>query len=450
MLDRYLIGEAARISPEAPIPIIALADAMDYAGGAANVAVTCAALGAETSLLAFIGDDLEGASLQRLVAESGVEACWMHATAPTTLKLRVLSGRQHVARVDREAGIEDADHDTLVAKAIALLHGCDLVVLSDYGKGGLTRAAALIAACHAAGKPVLVDPKGRDFDRYVGAYLVKPNQAEFETVAGVATDESDFEARASALRRRLACRHLVVTRGARGLFIAGEESCLEVPASQVAAVDITGAGDAAMAGLAVGLARGEEIEAAARFAVKVAGLAVSRPGTVAVSLVDMDEEGNPLERIARARRAGEKIVMTNGCFDLLHAGHLHCLERARALGDRLVVALDDDASVSRLKGAGRPLVPLAQRLTMLRALRCVDFVIPFGGAAPDAVLEELIRAIAPDVLVKGGDHTTEAVVGGEAVRAAGGVVTIVPRLPGFSTTELCQRAAGSQLRGSIR
>jgi D-beta-D-heptose 7-phosphate kinase/D-beta-D-heptose 1-phosphate adenosyltransferase len=293
---------------------------------------------------------------------------------------------------------------------------------------------------------VLVDPKGSDFARYAGADLVKPNRAEFEAVAGRATSDADRAERAQAMCGRFGFGHVLVTRGEDGMLLAGADgTCVDIPAEAVTLIDVTGAGDAALAGLAVGMARGLGLPEAARLANRVAAVAVSRPGTV---VVDANEAGlgpseagdeAALARIARLRAAGERIVMTNGCFDLLHAGHLECLNRARALGDRLVVAVNDDLSVSRLKGPGRPVVPLDQRVALLRALRFVDFVLVFEEDGPEA----LIRAVSPHVLVKGGDYSPDAIAGADHVRATGGKVVLVPRIEGLSTTELCVRAAST-------
>ncbi|RMD80338.1 MAG: bifunctional D-glycero-beta-D-manno-heptose-7-phosphate kinase/D-glycero-beta-D-manno-heptose 1-phosphate adenylyltransferase HldE, partial [Gammaproteobacteria bacterium] len=365
----------------------------------------------------------------------------------------VLSRHQQLLRLDFEDGLAGLPGEGLLAAFREALPGAAVVVLSDYAKGTLREAPRLIAEARAAGRPVLVDPKGRDFGRYRGATLLTPNLAELEAAAGPCPDEATLARRAAEVLEACALEGLLVTRGERGmsLFRPGREP-LHLAARAREVYDVTGAGDTVVGVLAAALAAGAPLERAVALANAAAGLVVARLGTAAVGPAELAaalggeaaegglrrgvlEEEALLAELARARARGERIVMTNGCFDLLHAGHVAYLQEARALGDRLVVAVNDDASVARLKGPGRPIVPLAQRMAVLAALEAVDWVVPFAEDTP----ERLIRRILPEVLVKGGDYRPEQVAGGAAVTAAGGRVAILPYREGLSTTALVRR-----------
>lgn len=459
MLDRYMEGPVGRISPEAPVPIVKVGRVFDRPGGAANVALNLASLGVAVTFVAHVGRDADATALRDRLEEAGVATRFVTAeNARTIVKLRVLSQRHQLLRLDFEDSFADEDHEPLLDAYRAALADHDLVVLSDYGKGTLARVADLIALAKAAGKSTIVDPKGSDFARYAGATAITPNASEFATVAGRAADEADFGARGFALREQLGLAHLLVTRGERGMTLFSEGGFrLDMPTVAREVYDVTGAGDTVIATLAATHAAGASFPEAVRLANLAAGIVVGRMGTAAVTLHELAEASAPigaaddveitLRRIAEAKARGERIVMTNGCFDILHAGHVDYLARAKALGRRLVVALNSDASVTRLKGESRPINGWADRAAVLAALEAVDWVVPFDGSIDaegrhsDTPLD-IIRAIGPDVLVKGGDYTIETIVGAEDVLAAGGRVEVLPFLEGRSTSSIVARAKG--------
>jgi len=451
MVDRYWRGDTARISPEAPVPIVRVTGCEDRVGGAGNVAMNLASLGVQTRLIGLCGADEAGAVLGTRLRAAGIDPCLQEvAGCPTITKLRVLSRHQQLLRLDFESRYPDEAGHGILKPFNDSLRQVDIVVLSDYGKGSLSQAPALIRAARAAGIPVLVDPKGTDFERYRGATAITPNLHEFLSVAGSGPAPVDLIAAGDDWCRRLDLERLVVTRGEDGISLfdgAGGHEWLPARARDV--FDVTGAGDTVIAVLAAGRAAGMAWPDAAALANVAAGWAVGRLGTVAISAAQLREaagvsrdgdggmttEPDLVQRVACARANGERIVMTNGCFDVLHPGHIRYLREARALGDRLIVAVNDDDSVRRLKGAQRPVNPLSDRVAMLSALDCVDWVVGFSEDTP----VRLIAAIKPDVLVKGGDYGIEAIAGADEVRAAGGEVRVLPFLPGYSTTGLLER-----------
>jgi D-beta-D-heptose 7-phosphate kinase/D-beta-D-heptose 1-phosphate adenosyltransferase len=455
MLDRYWHGPAERVSPEAPVPVVRVGEDESRPGGAANVAVNAAALGAEVALLGATGDDAEADILTDEVAAAGVSPRFLRGEQrPTLVKLRVLSRNQQLIRVDFETGFGAVAGDELLGPYRELLQWADVVVLSDYGKGTLAAVAELIAAAGAAGIPTLVDPKGTDFARYRGATLITPNRPEFEAVAGAAADADDLAGRAERLRGELAAQALLVTRGAEGMTLVRDAHPPEHLATRAREVfDVTGAGDTVIATLAAARASGEDWSQAAMLANWAAGIVVGRLGTAAVSAADLRRaaladargerhvlaEAELLAAVADAREHGERVVMTNGCFDLLHAGHVAYLEEAAALGDRLIVAVNDDASVARLKGEGRPVNGVEQRMAVLAGLAAVDWVVPFGEDTP----ARLIGAVRPDVLVKGGDYRPEDIAGYQTVTEAGGEVVVLGFREDCSTTGVIETIRGS-------
>ncbi|PWG64897.1 bifunctional D-glycero-beta-D-manno-heptose-7-phosphate kinase/D-glycero-beta-D-manno-heptose 1-phosphate adenylyltransferase HldE [Sediminicurvatus halobius] len=456
MLDRYWHGSTGRISPEAPVPVVRIGGREDRPGGAANVALGLSALGARARLLAPVGRDEAADVLDRLLDAAGVTRHWRrHEGMATTSKLRVLSQHQQMIRLDFEDPPEPGWPLTADDLAAALGDsGVAAVVLSDYAKGALAEPAALIAAAQARGVPVLVDPKRPDFEAYRGASVLTPNRGEFERVAGPCPDAETLVRRAQALLSAHDLGALVITRGEEGMtVVARGEDAIHVAAQARDVFDVTGAGDTVIAVLAGALAAGEDLGHAAALANLAAGVAVGKLGTATVSPTELHraaaawqptvERGvTDPERLPTAvrnlQRQGERVVMTNGCFDLLHPGHVAYLEQARALGDRLVVAVNDDASVSRLKGESRPVVPLADRMAVLAGLASVDWVVPFSEDTPAA----LIEAIAPDILVKGGDYRVEQIAGHESVLSRGGEVRVLPFRAGYSTTGILKRLRG--------
>jgi D-beta-D-heptose 7-phosphate kinase/D-beta-D-heptose 1-phosphate adenosyltransferase len=445
MLDEYWFGDAGRISPEAPVPVVKVVRREDRPGGAANVAVNLASLGVKTTLLGVIGDDDKGRALELSLAEHGVHCELLRAPDRQTIhKLRVLARSQQLIRLDAEQTLDGLSAEIL-SRFKAHLPNAEAVVFSDYGKGSLEGVAQLIETSRAAGIPTLVDPKGTDFDRYRGATLITPNFAEFQAVVGPAAGETELLALATALCGRLELASLLVTRGSRGMTLVeanGESVSLAAESREV--FDVTGAGDTVIALMAASLALGLNGQNSATLANLAAGLVVRKvgagtvtPGELRAALHRRGTGGRGmvsreqlLDYVAIARSGKEKLVMTNGCFDLLHAGHVAYLEEAKTLGDRLIVAVNDDASVTRLKGAGRPVNVLSDRLAVLAGLAAVDWVVPFAEDTP----AELIAAVLPDVLVKGGDYRADQVVGGAVVTAAGGEVRILNYRPGRSTS----------------
>lgn len=450
MLDRYWHGNVARISPEAPVPVVQIESHEHRPGGAANVAVNVAALGARTSLVGLVGQDEAAELLQGQLAAAGVRHALVATTGePTIVKLRVMSRNQQIIRLDHELVFAHGYGALLEENVRGLLHAARVLVLSDYGKGTLADPQRLIAQGRSAGLQVLVDPKGLDFARYYGASLLKPNLAEFEAVVGPCGSDGELVAKGAELVQRLGLEALLVTRGKDGMtLIPRDGSATHFPARAKEVYDVTGAGDTAISTTAAALACGFGLVEAVALANLAAGMVVGRAGTGVISggelrrAVDRENgadqravsEQQLLAALVDARLAGERIVFTNGCFDILHAGHVRCLTEARAMGDRLVVALNSDDSVRRLKGEGRPVNPLEQRMAVVAALGCVDWVVPFGDDTPIRLLE----ALKPDVLVKGGDYGLDQVVGAEVVRAYGGEVRTVPPVKGSSTTALIE------------
>ncbi|MFP5305404.1 MAG: bifunctional D-glycero-beta-D-manno-heptose-7-phosphate kinase/D-glycero-beta-D-manno-heptose 1-phosphate adenylyltransferase HldE [Gammaproteobacteria bacterium] len=453
MLDRYWTGPVQRISPEAPVPVVRVRGDEARPGGAANVALNVASLGARVHVLGVVGADDAGAQLRGAMAARGVDAEWIVSrTLPTITKLRVLSRNQQLLRLDFEESLAATgafDQAALQARYAELLADCDVVVCSDYGKGTLAEVAALIALARKAGKPVLVDPKGDDYARYAGATLLTPNVPELEAVVGSAADEAELLARGDSLRDRLKLDALLLTRSEKGMsLLRRKHAPLHLPAEAREVFDVTGAGDTVIAVLAAALAAGVELPFACRLANLAAGIVVGKLGTAAVSVAELEvalqhahgdagvlDEDALLLRVAAARARGETIVMTNGCFDVLHVGHVKYLEAARRLGDVLIVAVNDDDSVRRLKGPTRPLNSCADRMRVLAGLRSVDWVVPFVEDTP----ARLIGAVLPDVLVKGGDYSPEQIAGHDTVTANGGRVVVLDYHAGYSTTGLIER-----------
>ena len=451
MLDRYWHGGTARISPEAPVPVVHVQSEEARAGGAGNVALNLAALGVQTTLSGVTGDDATAADLDALLRAAGVDNRFLrHPTAPTITKLRVVSRKQQLIRLD----FEDAFEATGAADLLPLLQpafaDARVLVLSDYAKGALRDPQPLIQAARAAGLQVLVDPKGHDFGRYRGATLATPNLSEFEAVVGRCAGEDDLVARGRQLARDSGIDALLVTRGEDGMsLIPAEGEPLHLPARARDVFDVTGAGDTVIATLAAGVAAGLALPQATALANIAAGLVVGKLGTATVSVSELrralhETEGNGrgvlaeprlLQAIADARAHGERVVMTNGCFDLLHAGHVAYLEQARNRGDRLLVAVNDDESVRRLKGAGRPVNSVQNRMAVLAALAAVDWVVPFSEDTP----ERLIEQVLPDVLAKGGDYRPEDIVGYRQVTGNGGTVEVLDFLDGCSTSDMISR-----------
>jgi D-beta-D-heptose 7-phosphate kinase / D-beta-D-heptose 1-phosphate adenosyltransferase len=458
MLDEYVTGAVERISPEAPVPVVRAHATEHRLGGAANVARQIAALGARVSLAGVVGEDAAGTALRRLCSTDRIDTRSL-VTVPgrqTTRKLRVLGHSQQLLRVDWEdVGACSAQVTARLLDGLAKRPPPDAIILSDYAKGVLTAEVIAALVRDRAAVPIVVDPKHRDFGRYRGARTVTPNLRELEEAVGRTLEVADTATIAAAARALLGTAgvdSMVVTLGNHGMLVvpsAGAETV--IPAIEREVYDVTGAGDTAIAVLTMALAARGELVQAAQLANAAAGVSVGQVGAVAVSALSIRDaltarpDGKLLlrhELAARAadwRSAGKRIVLANGCFDLLHAGHLALLGHAAKLGEVLVLAINSDASVRRLKGPERPLVPQAERAALLAALTFVDAVTIFEEDTPLAVLE----AVRPDVLVKGGDYRPSEVIGRELVESAGGRVEIVPLTPEKSTSSLVARIRSS-------
>lgn len=459
MLDRYVHGDVERISPEGPIPVLRVREEEAMLGGAGNVARNLAALGAQVAFASVVGGDEAGEEIARLLAAvPGLEASLaVEPARPSTVKTRFLSMGQQMLRADRETGapLSPALEQDLVRRIEALLGQARVMILSDYGKGVLTPkiCAAAIAAARKAGVPVVVDPKGRDYGIYRGAEVITPNRKELAEATGEALpDSAAIVAAARALLDRCGIGAMIVTRSRDGMSVVeGGGAATHLPAEAREVFDVSGAGDTAIATLAVAIAAGLSLVDAAGLANAAAGIVVGKVGTAVVYPEELaaklrEAELSTIEHKVTTREAAEDIAatwrrkglrvgFTNGCFDLLHPGHVALLAQARALCDRLVVGLNSDASVTRIKGPARPVQSEIARATVLASLASVDLVVVFEEDTP----EKLIESVRPDVLVKGGDYTVETIVGADFVRRLGGRVAIVDLVPGFSTTKTVEK-----------
>jgi D-beta-D-heptose 7-phosphate kinase / D-beta-D-heptose 1-phosphate adenosyltransferase len=457
MLDRYIIGDVERISPEAPVPVLRHVQRYDRAGGAANVALNLAGLGCQTVLAGFWGDDAEKADLAAILQQTGVNTAGVvSGTLPTISKTRIVGRRQQLLRMDIESRDQPpaAEMQQLIDRTVALVPGVNAVILSDYAKGAVSPALceAVIRAAHAAKVPVLVDPKTADFGKYAGAMTVCPNLQELSVATGVAAHHTDELLKAArALMVRHGFKFLTVTMSEKGITILGPDGDYNSPARAREVFDVSGAGDTVIATLAASLAGGLHIQSGVELANLAAGIVVGKVGTVPIAQHELIAALTPSSgivseekildfdrvqrRVAEWRASGETVVFTNGCFDLLHVGHITLLEDCRRYGSKLVLGLNTDASISRLKGPSRPIVGERERARVMAALAAVDAVVLFDEDTP----LELIRALKPNVLVKGGDYTVETVVGHQDVIASGGRVQIVPTVEGFSTTNIVKK-----------
>ena len=448
MLDRYWHGATSRISPEAPVPVVKIGQVEDRPGGAGNVALNIASLGAPAWLIAATGQDEAADALQTRLEAAGVYCDFARMPeVPTILKLRVISQNQQLIRLDHEEAFIGLGSDIIEMKTEALLDNIGALILSDYYKGTLSDHQRLIQMAKVRNIPVLVDPKGSDFERYRGATVITPNLNEFETVVGRCKNEQDLLSKGQQLLKDLELEALLITRSEQGMTLICKDSQeIHLPARAREVFDVTGAGDTVISTLAAALAAGSSLPKSAAIANIAAGIVVGKLGTATVSMPELRREVNRelgAERgvvskdqlmiaIEDARAHGEKIVFTNGCFDIIHAGHVGYLEQARKQGDRLVLAINSDASVKRLKGEGRPINSEDRRMAVLAGLEAVDWVVCFDEDTP----ENLLRAVKPDVLVKGGDYSIDEVVGAPIVYEYGGGVKVLAFLDNCSTTAI--------------
>lgn len=448
MLDRYWHGTTSRISPEAPVPVVKVGQIEDRPGGASNVALNISTLGASAWIIGATGNDEAADILQTRLESAGIYCSFARIPGvPTITKLRVISQHQQLIRLDHEKAFDGLSPDVIEEKAGQLIQNLDAIVLSDYGKGTLQGCQQLIRLAQSHNIPVLVDPKGTNFERYRGATVITPNLKEFETIVGPCRREEELVNKGQKLLKELELRAILITRSEHGMTLIRENGPeVHIPARAREVFDVTGAGDTVISVLAASLAAGCNMPQAAGLANIAAGIVVAKLGTANVSMSELRREVNrelgtegcavSLEQlivaVEDARAHGEKIVFTNGCFDILHAGHVAYLDQARKQGDRLVLAINSNESVTRLKGEGRPINSIERRMAVIAGLEAVDWVVSFDEDTP----EDLIRAIKPDVLVKGGDYSPSEVIGASIVHEYGGKVKVLAFLEGCSTTAI--------------
>ena len=472
MLDRYYWGTVRRISPEAPVPVVKIEETNETLGGAGNVANNLAGLNCNATVVGVCGEDSAGRALRRLLAIKNIrDHLITDPGRPTITKTRIMAKKQQMMRLDQEntSELDKNTADRIVSVVEQLLDDAQVVILSDYGKGMFATAELtqkIIGLARDRKRPVLVDPKGTDWQRYARATCITPNTLEFEAVAGATLDRDDrlLEEKGRGVRARYDLEWLLITRGAKGMCLVGPDGHTRmIPAKAREVFDVSGAGDTVIATVAAALASGMTFADAARTANLAAGIVVGKLGTQPIlaselqAAVQYTEQRRmhpdlsakimaldaALERVDEWRRAGQTVVFTNGCFDLLHPGHISLLHQARELGDRLVVGLNTDGSIRRLKGPDRPILAEQDRAAILSALACVDLVVHFDEDTP----VELIRSLAPDILVKGADYKPDEVVGKEIVEAYGGCVRLVELVHGYSTTRITRKvlaAGGSE------
>ena len=458
MLDRYVYGSVGRVSPEAPVPVLRKSHSTEVPGGAGNVARNLSALGVHTIMIGCIGDDDAGTHLTELLEVDPLISCQLVRTGstPTVIKTRFIAGTQQLLRVDTEDDRPDlADASSEIGKLVTdAARTAALIIVSDYAKGAVNPIVfgACINAARDNGIPVLVDPKSKDFSIYTGADLIKPNASELAAASGLPTaSDSDVETALGTLADSLPGTRLVVTRAGKGMSWYEGTKTFHMKGEARQVFDVSGAGDTSMAALAAAIAAGAELKDAVALAIAASGIVVGKVGTATVSVAELQRalsageapqsagllpRTDAAELATRWRASGLRVGFTNGCFDILHPGHLRVLRQARAQCDRLIVAINTDASVKRLKGESRPVNPEQDRAELLSGIAGVDAVTSFDEDTP----AELIEALKPDVLVKGGDYKADEIVGADTVRARGGEVVIVPLLEGRSTTNIIERS----------
>ncbi|KDM92444.1 bifunctional D-glycero-beta-D-manno-heptose-7-phosphate kinase/D-glycero-beta-D-manno-heptose 1-phosphate adenylyltransferase HldE [Photobacterium galatheae] len=456
MLDRYWTGPTGRISPEAPVPVVKVDQIEERPGGAANVAMNIAALGGKARLVGLTGIDDAARALNEKLSSLKVRCDFVSLPDyPTITKLRVMSRGQQLIRLDFEEGFHDVDADLILPRLEQSLPNVKAMILSDYAKGALEHVRAMIELGRRSGVPVLIDPKGTDFERYRGATMLTPNLSEFEAVAGKASTDEALVEKGFALIDQYELEALLVTRSEHGMTLLqkGQEP-LHMPTQAKEVYDVTGAGDTVISVLAASLAAGKSLSDACKLANAAAGVVVGKLGTSTLSTIELTNaihgsqdsgfgvmtESQLKLAVNAAKARGEKVVMTNGCFDILHAGHVAYLNEAAKLGDRLIVAVNADSSVRALKGPGRPVNPEDRRMAVLAGLAAVDWVVPFTEETP----QRLISEVLPDLLVKGGDYQPEQIAGGREVIANGGEVRVLNFEDGCSTTEIIEAIRGGK------
>ncbi len=461
MLDRYWFGSTNRISPEAPVPVVKVQQNEERAGGAANVAMNIASLNVPVQLVGLTGNDEAGSALVDLLEKQRIDCNFVKLdTHPTITKLRILSRNQQLLRLDFEEDFKHVRSNDLLHKLNDQIEAFGALVLSDYGKGTLNDVQNMIQIARKAKIPVLIDPKGTDFERYRGATLLTPNMSEFEAVVGKCETEQDIIEKGLKLISDIELSALLVTRSEKGMTLlrSGQEA-YHLPTEAKEVFDVTGAGDTVISVLATAIADGRTLEEACYLANVAAGIVVGKLGTSTVSTVELENaiHGRSTSgfgimtkdelkiAVNSAKRRGEKIVMTNGCFDILHPGHVAYLENARKLGDRLIVAVNSDASVKRLKGETRPINGIEARMAVLAGLASVDWLVEFEEDTP----QHLISEILPDLLVKGGDYQPHEIAGSKEVLNNGGEVRVLNFEDGCSTSNVIKKIQELKTSSSV-
>ncbi len=460
MLDQYTWGNVTRISPEAPIPVVRVNKKSKVIGGAANVASNLAGLGCKVTLIGLRGDDTQGNDLEELCSNCGIEASLIiDSNRPTTTKTRIMASKQQLLRLDEEEILlmPEIISDKLIHIFQEKLPSAKVVILSDYGKGILQTPGVcekLIALCKKNNVPSLVDPKGKNWERYIGATCITPNSTELEAISDTSLDnnEEKLVSTIAEIKNDFNLDCLLLTRGAKGMCIVDSEpAALLIPTMAREVFDVSGAGDTVIATFAAGVSAGLPFRQSAELANTAAGVVVGKVGTQPITLTELDlalkaesdnektpgyyeadSIENAKDKINEWKSIGDVIVFTNGCFDLLHPGHIDLLHKSRALGNRLVIGLNSDTSVQRLKGENRPILAEQDRASILSALGCVDLVVLFEEDTP----LELLGMLKPDVLVKGADYKIDDVVGKDLIESYGGKVSLVPLIEGHSTTKI--------------
>jgi D-beta-D-heptose 7-phosphate kinase/D-beta-D-heptose 1-phosphate adenosyltransferase len=449
MLDKYWHGSTSRISPEAPVPVVHVDSEENKVGGSGNVAMNCASLGAKTSIISFCGDDDNGYLVNQILKKAGVKTYIKKIKHFTTItKLRILSKNQQLIRSDFEMPLKASLQDNALKTFQNKIHSTDVVIISDYGKGLISNLKHYISAAKAEKKIIIVDPKGTDFRKYKGSTILTPNMSEFEEVVGSCKNLHEIELKAKKLIKQLSLNALLITRSEKGMTLVekGKKS-FNVPALAKDVYDVTGAGDTVVSVLASCLGAGITFRDSVVIANIAASIVVGKVGTSTVSPKEIintvpdntyhinDTKRKIIKRIIDLKQSGKKIVFTNGCFDILHPGHLSYLREAKNLGDILVIGLNSDTSVRRLKGTKRPINKQKDRSILLQSLSFVDYVIPFSEDTP----KDLIEILSPDILVKGGDYKIKDIEGADHVIKNNGKVKILDFIHGYSSSNIIEK-----------
>ena len=451
ILDRYISGTVDRVSPEAPVPVLKPTKEDIRLGGAANVAVNLSSLGSKATLIGVTGRDDSSNQIKDLLKKNKIKNALTKSVNPSISKLRFLAGQQQLIRIDSEEEFTEADWKSSLSnyRKHIRLEKNKVLVISDYGKGTLKNIPLIIKEAKKLNKIILVDPKGDNFSKYNSANIITPNFDEFLRVVGKIKGEADVTSKGKELINSLKLRALLITRGSEGMTLlekkTGKIVRMDFPTEAKDVFDVSGAGDTVIASIAAGLAGGFSLSESIRLANVAAGIVVGKSGTATVNKIEITPFINKAEAYMSMeeaesfaqslRQKGKKIIFTNGCFDILHAGHVEYLEAAKDLGDKLIVGVNSDQSVKELKGKNRPLNMLEHRAKLLASLRCVDAVVVFGDKTPI----KLISAVKPDILVKGGDYKINEIVGHEEVVKSGGKVMTIPLVKGISTTKIIQK-----------